>query len=47
MTKVELMKELLDRYVQFENMNENNGARVVVEMYIQELEFRLKRLLEK
>lgn len=47
MTKEDLMKELLDRYVQYSYMDENNSAKVLLEMYIKELEFRLVRLLEK
>ena len=39
------MRELLDRYEQYEAMQMDNGAKVVLELYIKGLEARLIRAL--
>ena len=47
MTKKDLMEELLDRYQQLQSINKNDSAKVVLELYIKELEFRLIKKLEE
>lgn len=43
--KVEIMKELIDRYEQLKSMNGCKSARDTVELYIKKLELELKKLL--
>lgn len=45
MNKVDLMKELIDRYEQLHNMDGCKAAKEVVELYIKKLELKLKELL--
>lgn len=45
MEKVEIMKELIDRYEQLKSMDGCKSARETVELYIKKLELKLKELL--
>lgn len=45
MNKVDLMKELIDRYEQLHSMDSCKEAKEVVELYIKKLELKLKELL--
>lgn len=45
MNKVDLMKELINRYEQLHSMEGCKAAKEVVELYIKKLEMKLKELL--
>lgn len=45
MTKLEIMKELLDRYQQLESLNGCMIVKAVLEGYIRKLELKLKDML--
>lgn len=45
MEKVEIMKELIDRYEQLKSMKGCKNAYDTVELYIKKLELKLKELL--
>lgn len=45
MEKVEIMKELIDRYEQLKSMKGCKSAHDTVELYIKKLELKLKGLL--
>ena len=45
MKKVEIMKELIDRYEQLKSMKGCKSAYDTVELYIKKLELKLKELL--
>ena len=42
----ELMRELLDRYEQYESMKMDNGAKKILGLYIKKLEARLIKALQ-
>lgn len=44
--KKEIMKELLDRYEQLENMKQCDSAKETVRLYIRKLELRLVDILK-
>lgn len=47
MNKVDLMKELLDRYEQLKTTEMSSGVRLVVQSYVKKLEFSLIKALKE